>query len=112
MRVYCSILLFLFCFLLVAGCSKTTGIDDNFANRPTISIRFSIGEHNDVKTIIRNSLMEIVREIRVETNSEPGTYSVSWDGNDHRDKPVASGVYYYSLVVDGQESTKTMILLK
>ncbi|MDD3051775.1 MAG: FlgD immunoglobulin-like domain containing protein [Candidatus Cloacimonetes bacterium] len=112
MRVHYSILLFLFCFLLVTGCSKTTGLEENFENRPSVNFHFYIGEHDDLKIFIRNSILEIVKVTTTETNSEPGVYSVSWNGKNHRDKPVASGVYYYSIVTDGNESTNTMILLK
>ena len=39
-------------------------------------------------------------------------YRVSWNGRDDNHKPVASGVYFYKLQVDGKQKTKKMLLLK
>jgi hypothetical protein len=43
----------------------------------------------------------------VNSRMDAGQHSINWDAND-----VASGVYYYSLKTNGEESTRKMTLLK
>lgn len=43
----------------------------------------------------------------------PGTYVARWDGRDERARPVASGIYFARLVVDGASPlVRKMVLLK
>jgi flagellar hook assembly protein FlgD len=54
----------------------------------------------------------------VESEMAAGRHSVSWNGRDEAGAPVASGVYFYQLVVQKQNGeaaftqTKRMTLLK
>jgi hypothetical protein len=41
-----------------------------------------------------------------------GRQSVVWDGDDHRGRAVASGVYFVKMDVGGEEYTQRMTLLK
>jgi hypothetical protein len=41
-----------------------------------------------------------------------GTKQVSWDGTDHRGRPVATGVYFYRLVAGDFAQTRKMMLMK
>ena len=41
-----------------------------------------------------------------------GRRSVIWDGLDERGRAASSGVYFYRLSIDGESSTKKMVLLK
>ena len=41
-----------------------------------------------------------------------GTHDLRWDGSDESGKPVASGVYLYSLVVGSELSVRRMLLLR
>ena len=41
-----------------------------------------------------------------------GAYSVSWDGNDERSRPVASGVYFHHLQWNGRSETRRAVLLR
>lgn len=41
-----------------------------------------------------------------------GTWNVVWDVTDSHGEKVASGVYFYRLVTDGQTQSRKMILLK
>ncbi len=45
-------------------------------------------------------------------STEAGTLTITWDGNDNRGANVASGVYFYRVVVDGFTTTKRMLLMK
>ena len=52
----------------------------------------------------------------VDKNLASNNHIVSWNGVDDNNKSVASGVYFYKLISDGNSgrytSTKKMILLK
>ena len=41
-----------------------------------------------------------------------GEYTVQWDGRNESGAEVASGTYYYQLVVDAQAQSRKMIVLK
>jgi hypothetical protein len=49
----------------------------------------------------------------VEIGATPGaTTEFTWDGTDNAGQPVASGVYFYKLSVDGDSAIRSMVLLK
>ena len=48
----------------------------------------------------------------IDEETSNGESTVIWNGTDDRGRPVASGVYFYQLKVDGQSQAKKMILLK
>jgi hypothetical protein len=42
-----------------------------------------------------------------------GRSDLTWDGRDARDAAMASGIYFYRLLLDGREiETRKMVLLK
>ena len=41
-----------------------------------------------------------------------GTGQVSWNGLDHKGRPLPSGVYFYRLVVDGKRVTRKLVVLR
>jgi len=43
---------------------------------------------------------------------DPGRYTVTWNGRDAADRPVASGVYFCELSYGGEKTTTKMTLLK
>jgi hypothetical protein len=43
---------------------------------------------------------------------EPGTHTVTWNGQDSRGRDMGSGIYYYRLVTGSASSTGKMILLR
>jgi len=48
----------------------------------------------------------------VDGDLAPGRHTRTWDGNDAKGNPVASGVYFYRLTSAGHTDTKKMVLLK
>jgi flagellar hook assembly protein FlgD len=42
----------------------------------------------------------------------PGRYKYFWDGSDNKERPVASGVYFYRLYNTSISETKKMILVR
>ncbi len=66
-----------------------------------------------VKLTIYNSLGQQVKVLIDEAQS-PGRHTAHWDGTDETRKEVASGVYFYTLVVSGvtYAESKKMVLVK
>jgi hypothetical protein len=48
----------------------------------------------------------------VDTHSEPGAYSATWNGLDRFGEKAGSGMYYYRLETEAGSRTGTMVLLK
>ena len=47
------------------------------------------------------------------TYTKPGEYSAYWDGTDRTGRKVASGIYYYILVVNGEKTpARKMVVTK
>ena len=96
----------------------------NYPNpfNPATTITFALpvsGERGLVSRPIHTTLKIfniLGQEVRtlVDEPQEAGYYTVTWDGKDSFGNDVASGVYFYRLIVDsGQWSkTKRMLLLK
>ncbi len=48
----------------------------------------------------------------VDSEQEPGSYRVTWDGTNHDGVPVASGVYFCRITWNDKSETKRMVLLQ
>jgi len=48
----------------------------------------------------------------VDGKQETGYRTVTWDGRDHADRQVASGIYFYKLVAGDFVQTRKMVLLR
>ena len=46
------------------------------------------------------------------TYDSPGHFEVFWDGTDRNGRKVASGIYYYQIVVNGERSVRKMVVTK
>jgi hypothetical protein len=42
----------------------------------------------------------------------PGVKEAFWDGTDRNGRKVASGIYYYQLVVNGERTVRKMVVTK
>ena len=47
-----------------------------------------------------------------ETEMEPGSKEIAWDGRDNAGRGTASGVYFYRLTAGSFTETRKMVLLK
>ncbi|MCK4696587.1 MAG: chitobiase/beta-hexosaminidase C-terminal domain-containing protein, partial [Candidatus Cloacimonetes bacterium] len=85
----------------------------NFPNpfNPETTIHYQLPEDSDVELIIYNIKGQLVKTL-IDDLHNAGEYSVIWNGNDHTDKPVSSGIYLYKLKAGRYTSTKKMILLR
>ena len=48
----------------------------------------------------------------VDTDQNPGSHRVVWDGNDSEGRHVRGGVYFYQLAWNGQTVTRRMVVLQ
>ena len=81
---------------------------------PTTEICFSISSEQDKPVAIEifNVRGQKVRKLEMK-NDELEIGSVTWDGTDSANRPVASGVYLYRLVVDNKPvAQKKMMMIK
>jgi len=86
----------------------------NFDNPHTL-INFALPEAGEVALNIYNELGQFVRRL-VGGKYPRGTYQVNWNGRDDSGRPVAAGMYFYQIVVKGENGntsftqTRRMIL--
>jgi hypothetical protein len=97
---------------------KTFDLSQNYPNpfNPSTEIQFSIPRSGQVNLSVYNVLGELVATL---ANGEvvPGTYKVQWNAANSNGSKVASGIYFYRLVVSSNGAanysiTKKMLLLK
>jgi hypothetical protein len=51
-------------------------------------------------------------EVRDLEYTQPGRHEAFWDGNDQSGRPVASGIYFLQITVNGQSASRRMIVQK
>jgi len=79
---------------------------------PSTTVSFTIQEQSAVDITIYSIKGQKIKTL-VNSVLDNGIHSVVWNGNDDKDDPVSSGVYFYRLLVNDKiESTKKMLLLK
>ncbi|MGH7682591.1 MAG: S8 family serine peptidase, partial [Candidatus Eiseniibacteriota bacterium] len=54
----------------------------------------------------------LVRTLLHSPSAVPAGWSVSWDGKDEKGRRVSSGIYYYRLEVEGNVTSKRLVLLR
>jgi hypothetical protein len=78
---------------------------------PSTRISFSLPKALDVNMNIYN--VEGRRVVNLlDERLNAGKHDVAWDGRDASGRPVAPGVYWYSLRADGKALTRKMVLMK
>ncbi|MBI4549241.1 MAG: T9SS type A sorting domain-containing protein [Ignavibacteriae bacterium] len=72
----------------------------NFPNpfNPRTKIQFTVPEQSQVRLKVFDITGSEVRTL-MDQEQGPGRYEVSWDGNDEFGNSVASGVYFYRLII-------------
>ena len=78
---------------------------------PETQIPYQIAEAGEVSLTIYNALGQEIR-VLVQGHVDAGRYQVDWDGTDAIGRGVASGIYFYRLISQGQVATRQMMLLK
>ena len=85
----------------------------NYPNpfNPSTTISFNLSEKGNVRVIVRDILGSEVAEI-FNGIAAPGINRVQWNGSNSAGQMVNSGVYFYSVEVNGKFFTGKMILNK
>jgi hypothetical protein len=78
---------------------------------PTTTILYNIEESAKVELIVYNMLGQKVRTL-VNSDQDPKTYRVVWNGQDDHGVQVSSGVYIYRLKAGENVAINKMIFLK
>jgi len=99
--------------VLVTGAPKNYSLDQNYPNpfNPTTKISYTVKSDGFVSLVVYNMLGQIVQEL-VNHNQAAGTYAVQWNGLNSMGLRAPSGVYFYSIDVNGFTATRKMMLTK
>ena len=77
----------------------------------TTTFQYILPEQNEISLNIYNIKGQKIKEL-VNCKQEPGIYHVNWDGKDEFNKPVSSGIYFYSLKTRTKTLNRKMLLLR
>ena len=90
-----------------------TALRQNYPNpfNPSTTISFSVGKKSQVSLNIYNLKGQLVQKLINEELGE-GEYSLQWNGLDFKQRPLASGMYFYRLQTPELSITKRMLLMK
>jgi hypothetical protein len=88
-------------------------LDQNYPNpfNPETAIAFSLKEAGQVSLKIYNIQGQVVRTL-VDQQVAAGKYAVMWNGTNDLGVRLVSGVYFYSLQVNGFKETRKLNLMK
>ena len=90
-------------------------LHQNYPNpfNPTTTIKYSLKQTEQVTINVYNVKGQKVINL-VDDVKQAGNHQVEWNGRDARQKPVASGIYFYEMAIKNTDFTslKKMILLK
>ena len=105
-----------FCTLASLGSDlvpQKVKLEQNYPNpfNPKTEIKFSLSNEDQAVLKIFNLNGQEVITI-VDHRLSPGNHSVSWIGKDSMGREVASGIYFYKLVVGNITHKKKLILLR
>ena len=88
-------------------------LEQNYPNpfNPETSIKFALKEAGKVSLKIYDLQGRLVR-ILVDEHKPAGSYVAMWNGNDERGVRIASGIYLFTLKVNGLEQTKKLMFMR
>lgn len=88
-------------------------LENNYPNpfNNSTKINFSIAEKSIVNLTIYDILGNKIKEL-VNSNYIPGKYSITWNGDNEQEIPVATGIYFIKLSTNKYSQTIKSILLK
>jgi len=89
-------------------------LSQNYPNpfNPETVIQYQLRTSSEVEITVSNSLGRKIRTLVNETK-DAGKHQIKWDGKNASGKAAASGIYYYTLKIDGTTLfTRQMLLLK
>lgn len=93
--------------------NKTTEVFQNFPNpfNQMTTIRFNLFQPEKVRIEILNINGELIKTL-TDQIFQSGMNEIYWDGTNELNQRVASGVYFYRILTNGNEISKKLLLLK
>jgi hypothetical protein len=96
---------------------RSWALAQNYPNpfNPSTTIAFDIPQTDGTAQSVSLAIYNLRgRRVRTLVNSElePGTHKIHWDGRDDRGESVASGIYLYTLKAGEEIFTRKMTILK
>ena len=79
--------------------------------RDAVHIRYGLPEDADARLVIFDTLGREVA-LLVDEEQRAGFHEVVWEGRDRTGSPVASGVYFARLLVDGRSLTESIVRVR
>ena len=104
--------------LLATLTPKETALLPNYPNpcNPETWIPYQLAESADVNMSIYSADGQLVRRLDLGHQSvgnyESRSRAAYWDGRNALGEPVASGVYFYSLIAGDFNATRKMLIVK
>jgi hypothetical protein len=90
-------------------------LEQNYPNpfNPGTTIVYEIAGSREVpvRLTIHNSVGQTVRKL-ITARQAPGRHQIFWPGEDDHARPVASGIYFSRLEINGAVRTRAMILAR
>ena len=88
-------------------------LSQNYPNpfNPITYIRYSVPNFDFININIINVSGQIIKTI-VNSSHQPGNYEIIWDGTNHYEISVPSGIYFYKMDANEFVSVKKLVLLK
>ena len=79
---------------------------------PATTVRYDVPPPGGRVSMIVYDVSGRAVRVLVDTEMQPGSFAVDWDGRDDRRQPVASGVYFVRMISRDFERTQKLTLLK
>jgi len=97
----------------VSQLPKIYALGQNYPNpfNAGTQIVYQLRERGAVSLTIYNITGQLVKTL-VNTEQEPGTYTIRWNGRADTGKEIATGVYFYRMVAGDYLATKKMLIIK
>ena len=92
----------------------TYELSQNFPNpfNPATTIRYGLPQADRVTLKIYNLLGKEVATLMNDEEKAAGFHAVIWNGRDHTNRPVASGIYIYRIHTETFSKVRKMVLVK
>jgi hypothetical protein len=93
------------------GEKSVARLEQNHPNpfNPHTEIRYSITAPGRVRLDVYDVNGRLIRRL-VDHVQSAGEHRVAWTGTDDRGRPVASGVYFYRLTLNGYQETRKLVV--
>ncbi|HMB69212.1 MAG TPA: peptide-N-glycosidase F-related protein, partial [bacterium] len=98
---------------IVPAAADGFSLDQNSPNpfRPGTAFAYSLPRAGAVTIAVHDAAGRRVLEAR-RTHAAAGAHSFTWDGRESGGRPVAAGVYFYSVTAEGRTLTRKMVRLQ